>query len=67
MNMANISQQTTWGSRANADASDSARMIRQPRAQYIDMVDEKVHEKLLLNDEMRPSNYDQKHYQPPTA
>ncbi|KAJ9605723.1 hypothetical protein H2200_009572 [Cladophialophora chaetospira] len=58
---------TTWGSRANADASDSGRMIRQKRAQFRDIADEKMHEKLLPNDEMRPYDYDQKHFQPPSA
>jgi hypothetical protein len=42
-------------------------MIRQKRAQFPDLAEEKMHEKLLPNDEMRTYDYDQKHFQPPSA
>ncbi|KIW84730.1 hypothetical protein Z517_00118 [Fonsecaea pedrosoi CBS 271.37] len=58
---------TTWGSRPNADASDSGRMIRQKKPHCYEPGDEKLHEKLLPNDEMMTYANDQKHYQPPSA
>ncbi|OAP64132.1 hypothetical protein AYL99_00104 [Fonsecaea erecta] len=59
---------TTWGSRPNADASDSGRMIRQKKPHCYELEDEKLHEKLLPNDEMMTTYAnDQKHYQPPSA
>ena len=65
--MTNVFGQTTWGSRANADASDSGRMIPQKRIQSYHFSDEKLHEKLLPDDETMTYHYDQKHFQAPTA
>nr|KAK5451006.1 hypothetical protein LTR18_001022 [Exophiala xenobiotica] len=65
--------ETTWGSRANADASDSTRMIKQKRPQVtfdFALTDEKFHEKLLpSNDETKLyAAYDMKRsQQPPSA
>jgi len=43
--------QTTWGSRAGADASDSGRMIKQSKPlSYFDSVDEKLYGNLPLTD-----------------
>ena len=42
-------------------------MIRQKRSHFHDLTDEKLHEKLLLDDETITYNYEQKHFQPPTA
>ncbi|KIV81723.1 hypothetical protein PV11_03886 [Exophiala sideris] len=62
--------ETTWGSRANADASDDTRMIKQTKPHTtFDLKHEKLHEKLLLNDDMRfYAAYDSKrNTQPPSA
>ncbi|EHY56476.1 hypothetical protein HRR83_002440 [Exophiala dermatitidis] len=43
--------ETTWGSRDNADTSDSERMIKQKKLRHsFESLDEKLHEKLLSND-----------------
>jgi hypothetical protein len=44
--------QTTWGSRAGADADDPARMIRQKRPNYFDDNEKTINEKLPLYDDM---------------
>ncbi|KAJ9645556.1 hypothetical protein H2204_001137 [Knufia peltigerae] len=60
--------ETTWGSRANADASDSTRMIKQKRprpASHYAPAEEKLLEKpLLSDDDMKvDAEYDLKHHQ----
>ncbi|EXJ83412.1 hypothetical protein A1O1_07035 [Capronia coronata CBS 617.96] len=61
--------ETTWGSRANADSSDSERMIRQQKPRhYSASLGEKLHSKLLPYDDMKPhAAYDLKCSQPPLA
>lgn len=61
--------QTTWGSRANADASDSERMIKRKKTRrYFNSLDEKLHGKLLSNDDMKSyAAYDLKCSQSPSA
>ena len=49
---ANTYQQTTWGSRAGADADDNDRMIRQKKRQDYFDANEKYDEKLPLHDAM---------------
>ncbi|ETN46808.1 uncharacterized protein HMPREF1541_00997 [Cyphellophora europaea CBS 101466] len=55
--------ETTWGSRAGADADDKDRMIKQPqlqpRSQY-EYFDEKIDEKLPLHEAMNNTYYDTK-------
>jgi hypothetical protein len=48
--------QTTWGSRAGADADDKDRMIKQKRPQY-EVYDEKLDEKLPLHEAMKDFTY----------
>jgi len=56
--------ETTWGSRAGADASDSERMKLRPHSRWAnihDNINEKFYERLPLNDDMRFCNaYDLK-------
>jgi len=61
--------ETTWGSRANADASDYARMIRQKNHyDHAASTNEKLNEKPLLNDKMKLyAPYDLTRTQPPSA
>ena len=53
--------QTTWGSRAGADADDKDRMIKQKRPQFPEYYDEKLSEKLPFHEAMKTSHiYDTK-------
>ncbi|KIV97388.1 hypothetical protein PV10_01144 [Exophiala mesophila] len=56
--------ETTWGSRANADASDSGRMIKQKKSPGAHMpTNEKLNEKHLLHDDTKFYAYDLKRSQ----
>ncbi len=52
LSSANAEQQTTWGSRAGADADDNDRMIRQKKHQDYFDANEKYDEKIPLHDTM---------------